>query len=156
DPKTIRRGHADLDRLQQQPEVSPSPRVRQPGGGRKPATAKDPDLETNFQRVLEDHTAGSPMCGQVIRTDLTVGEILERMSHRGDSEASEYLVRQLLEQLGYRRRQMQKYLDMGEHQDRDAQFHNIARIKEKYLGSDDPILSIDTKKKELLGTFYRN
>ena len=45
---------------------------------------------------------------------------------------------------------------MGEHVDRNAQFENIARIKGEYLGSANPIVSIDTKKKELLGTFYRD
>lgn len=65
-------------------------------------------------------------------------------------------VRQLLDQHGYRRRQMLKYLDMGQHEDRDEQFRNIARIKEEYLNSGNPIVSIDTKKKELLGTFYRD
>ena len=45
---------------------------------------------------------------------------------------------------------------MGEHIDRNAQFENIARIKGEYLGSANPIVSIDTKKKELLGTFYRD
>ena len=54
------------------------------------------------------------------------------------------------------RREIQKYLDMGAHEDRNAQFENIARIKRDYLNSLDPILSIDTKKRELLGTFYRD
>jgi hypothetical protein len=62
----------------------------------------------------------------------------------------------LLRDAGYRVRQMLKYLDMGEHADRNAQFENIARIKGQYLGSANPIVSIDTKKKELLGTFYRD
>jgi hypothetical protein len=57
--------------------------------------------------------------------------------------------------LGYRRRRALKYLDLGRHQDRDAQFANIARIKERYLRSPDPILSADTKKRELLGPFWR-
>ena len=60
-------------------------------------------------------------------------------------------VRQLLEENGYRRRQMLKYLDLGQHPDRDAQFVNVARIKERYLNSGDPIVSIDTKERELLG-----
>src|SRR3954466_8368124 len=73
-----------------------------------------------------------------------------------DLYVSEDIIRQLLRDHGYRRRQMLKYLDMDRHPDRDAQFVNIARLKEQYLNSGDPIVSIDTKKKELLGTFYRD
>jgi hypothetical protein len=155
DPKTIRRGQADLDELQQQPEVSPEPRVRRPGGGRKPATEADPNLESNFQRVLQDHTAGSPMRADLIWTDLSVPEIREALAEH-DSYVCENTVRALLERFDYHRRQMAKYLDMGQHQDRNAQFENIARIQQTYLDSGEPIVSIDTKKKELLGTFYRN
>ena len=108
-----------------------------------------------LHRVLEDHTAGSPMKQEVIWTDLTPKEIrLDLAEH--DVYVGERVIRQLLEDEGYRRRQMAKYLDMGEHQDRNAQFENIARIKQEYLASGNPILSIDTKKKELLGTFYRD
>ena len=45
---------------------------------------------------------------------------------------------------------------MGQHADRNQQFENIARLKQQYLESDNPILSIDTKKKELVGNFYRD
>ena len=73
-----------------------------------------------------------------------------------DLYVCEQVIRQLLDDEGYRRRQIQKYLDMGAHEDRNAQFENIARIKQEYLDSPNPILSIDTKKQELLGTFYRD
>jgi Rhodopirellula transposase DDE domain len=105
--------------------------------------------------VLENHTAGSPMRPEVIWTDLTPKEIQTTLRER-DLYVSEDLVRQLLRDHGYRRRQMLKYLDMDQHPDRDAQFVKIARLKEEYLTSGQPILSIDTKKKELLGTFYRD
>jgi len=114
-----------------------------------------PELVPAFHAVLEDHTAGSPMRAEVIWTDLTPREIqADLMEH--DLYVSEDTVRQLLRDHGYRRRQMLKYLDMDQHPDRDAQFVNIARIKGEYLNSGDPIVSIDTKKKELLGTFYRD
>lgn len=92
---------------------------------------------------------------EVIWTDLTPQEIQQDLMER-DLYVSEYIVRQLLKDAGYRCRQMQKYLDMGAHEDRNAQFENIARIKEQYLKSGNPIVSIDTKKRELLGTFYRD
>ena len=114
-----------------------------------------PELLPAFHAVLEDHTAGSPMRAEVIWTDLTPREIREDLMER-DPYVSEDTIRQLLRDQGYRRRQMLKYLDLDQHPDRDAQFLNIARIKERYLSSVNPIVSIDPKKKELLGTFYRD
>jgi hypothetical protein len=108
-----------------------------------------------FHAVLEGHTAGSPVRAEVIWTDLTPKEIQARLVER-DLYVSEHIVRQLLDAAGYHRRQMLKYLDMGAHPDRNAQFLNIARIKQEYLNSGNPIVSIDTKKRELLGTFYRD
>ncbi len=57
---------------------------------------------------------------------------------------------------GYRRRQAVKYQAVGEHPDRNAQFENLAGLKAEYLAAGLPVLSIDTKKKELLGNFYRD
>jgi Rhodopirellula transposase DDE domain len=88
-------------------------------------------------------------------TDLTVEEIRDRLMEK-DLYVCPDVVRGLLDEEGYGLRQIQKYLDMGQHEDRDAQFLNIARIKGEYLQSGDPVVSIDTKKKELLGTFYRD
>jgi hypothetical protein len=113
-----------------------------------------PQLRAAFHAVLENHTAGDPRKEEVVWTDRTPREIREDLAER-DLYVSVEVIRQLLHDEGYRRRQMQKYLDLGEHKDRDAQFHNIARLKGQYLGSADPIVSIDTKKRELLGTFYR-
>jgi hypothetical protein len=108
-----------------------------------------------FHAVLEDHTAGSPTRPEVFWTDMTPRQIQENLMER-DLYVSEHIVRQLLRDAGYHCRQMLKYLDLGEHKDRNAQFENIARIKGEYLQSGNPIVSIDTKKRELLGTFYRD
>ena len=91
---------------------------------------------------------------EVIWTDLTPREIGEALMEK-DLYVGEQVIRQLLDDEGYRRRQIQKYLEMGGHEDRNAQFENIARLKQEYLDSPNPIVSIDTKKRELLGTFYR-
>jgi hypothetical protein len=104
--------------------------------------------------VLKDHTAGSPMQEGLIWTDLTPTDIAERLAERG-TPASAHVVEQLLDRDGYHRRQAQKSCAMGQNQDRDAQFQNIARLKEEYRNSPNPILSIDTKSRELIGNFYR-
>jgi hypothetical protein len=113
-----------------------------------------PQLRETFRAVLADHTAGSPVAEEIIWTDLTATDIAARLSESG-TPVSVHLVEQLLEEHDYHRRKVQKDLPLGEHQDRDAQFRNIARLKQEYLASLNPLLSIDTKKRELLGTFYR-
>lgn len=91
----------------------------------------------------------------VVWTDLTVVEVAERLAAAGEP-VSVPVVEQLFDEAGYGRRQTQKRDTMGEHPDRDAQFLRIADLKHEYLDSPDPVLSIDTKKKELLGNFYRD
>lgn len=91
----------------------------------------------------------------VVWTDLTTKEIQETLAEK-DIDVCVEVIRDVLHDQGIRQRSILKYLDMGSHEDRDAQFQNIARIKAEYFATPDPILSIDTKKRELLGTFYRD
>jgi hypothetical protein len=105
--------------------------------------------------VLEDRTAGDPMRENTIWTDLTPREIQDALANAG-FDVSTHVIRRLLDDDGFHRRSILKYLDMGTHPDRNAQFENIARIKAEYLAAGLPIVSIDTKKRELLGTFYRD
>lgn len=113
-----------------------------------------PVLEENFLKVLKHRTAGDPMRGDVCWTNLTLQEISDRLAKRG-TPVSVTVVRQLLKEHKYVKRKAQKSKAMGHHPDRNKQFENIARLKEKYEVSENPILSIDTKKKEFLGNFYR-
>ncbi len=149
DPHTIRRGQADLDDL---PDVPPS-RSGKRGRPKKKVEAA-PEVVDNFRAALEDHTAGSPMAEEVIWTDLTATDLAEQVTARG-TPISVHIVEQLLDAHGYHRRKALKDVPLGEHRDRDAQFQNIARLKQEYLDGLDPVLSIDTKKRELLGNFYR-
>jgi hypothetical protein len=92
---------------------------------------------------------------EAIWTDLTANDVAERLAKTAMA-VSVYIVEQLFELAGYGRRQAQKRCTMGEHPDRNAQFLRIAELKQEYLNSPNPLLSIDTKKKELLGNFYRD
>ncbi len=87
-------------------------------------------------------------------TNLSRRQIAHRLAELG-TPASRRVVSWLLQRHGYRRRQAVKKKTMGRHPDRNAQFENIARLKQEYLDAGLPVISIDTKKKELLGTFYR-
>lgn len=108
----------------------------------------------NFLELLAQFTAGDPMREGVLWTNLSVREISRRLAQMG-TPASRKVVRQLLRKhrLGQRRSRKKKAL--GTHPDRDAQFQNIARIKAGYLAKGEPVISIDSKKKELIGNFSR-
>jgi hypothetical protein len=95
------------------------------------------------------------MRGDIKWTNLSRRQIAERMGALG-TPVSRDVVSQLLRQHGYRRRKAQKKKTMGHHHDRNAQFEKIARLRKKYLKAGLPVISIDTKKKELLGDFYRD
>lgn len=87
-------------------------------------------------------------------TNLSRRQISRQLGQRG-SPASKRVVSDLLWDHGYRRRKAQKKKTMGQHEDRNAQFEKIAQLKQEYLDAGLPVISIDTKKKELLGNFYR-
>jgi hypothetical protein len=112
-------------------------------------------LEENFLKVLQDHTAGDPMRVEVKWTNLSRRQISRRLQELG-TPACKQVVARLLHQHGFRRRKAQKKVTMGSHPDRNAQFENLARLKQEYLDAGLPVISVDTKKKELLGNFYRD
>jgi hypothetical protein len=104
--------------------------------------------------VLRDRTAGDPMRQDVRWTDLSYEQIAGHLAEAG-TPVSVPVVKQLLKKHGYVTRKAQQSKAMGSHPDRNRQFENIARLKREYLGTDDPIVSMDTKKKELIGDFDR-
>lgn len=104
--------------------------------------------------MLLDHTAGDPMREEVKWTNLSRRQISHKLKELG-TPAGKNVVSRLLYEQGYRRRKPQKKRTMGQHVDRNAQFENIARLKQEYLDGGKPVISIDTKKKEMLGNFHR-
>jgi hypothetical protein len=114
----------------------------------------EPQLQTNFQKVLQDHTAGDPMKPDALWTNLSLSAIAERMGELG-TPVGPSIVEQLLGEAHLGRRQAFKTVAMGPTPDRNQQFEIISFYKELYFDSLNPILSIDTKKRELMGLFYR-
>ena len=88
-------------------------------------------------------------------TNLTQEQIAQGLAEAG-TPVSVPVVKQLLGLHGFVRRKAQKSTAMGHHADQDAQFKNIARLKDEFWGSNDPVLSMDSKKKELIGPFFRS
>jgi hypothetical protein len=135
------------------------PRIRKPGGGRKPyyVTLDAEGLDAKFLDVLREHTAGDPMDVQVRWTNLTPREIVTALEADHDLRVSRTVVRKLLKKHHYRRRKAQKRLGFKRDiKDRNAQFENITRLKAEYEATGNPIVSLDTKKKEQIGNLYRD
>ena len=151
DPKTVRRGLTELE-LAEDPAQS---RVRKKGSGRKELIDSVATLQENFAKILADFTAGDPMREGVLWTNLSRREISRRLREMG-TPASRYVVRKLLKKSGMGQRTARKKKSMGAHPDRNAQFEKIAKLKTQYLTNGEPVISLDTKKKELIGNFSRD
>jgi DDE family transposase len=152
DPQTVRDGMRELKQL---PDDPAGRRVRKPGGGRKKTEVKQTDLIQQVQDTIKDRTAGDPMRQDVVWTDLTPQEIAKSLQEQA-VYAGARIVRRILDRLGLARRQMLKVLPGGDSPHRDEQFRHLAQLIQEFLEVGNPVLSIDTKKKEYLGTLYRD
>ncbi len=151
-PKTIRRGEKELEDKKLLPAKD---RIRHKGGGRKRILDEHLELNEMFEQALEENTAGNPMNEEIRWTNLTPNQIAEKISTEGHS-VSAYTVKQLLKKNKFKKRKARKSLSLGTSLFRDEQFKNIATLKKDYFAAGLPIISIDTKKKELLGNLYRD
>ena len=151
--KTIRRG---LHELANPATLPAAGRIRHPGGGRKRLLDQAPELDGQFEQVLQAHTAGDPMKGAIRWTNLTAGQIVAQLSTAHGQPVGVHGVKQLLKRHKYVRRKARKCKRLSDCADRDAQFENIRKRKAQYTALGWPIISMDTKKKELLGDLYRD
>jgi hypothetical protein len=103
---------------------------------------------------LQEFTAGDPIRAGVLWTNLSLRELSRRLLALGPP-ASRRTIRRLLRKLKLGRRTARKKKTMGHHPDRNAQFENIAHLRREYEAAGDAVISIDTKKQELLGNFHR-
>ena len=146
----IRQGIAEL----KDPARLAPGRIRREGGGRKKAVDKDASLKADLQRLLESTTRGDPeaplrwTCKSV---RLLTAE-LKRLKHR----ISHQVVADLLHVLGYSLQANRKTKEGTNHPDRNAQFEHLNGKVKWCLGRRQPVISVDTKKKELVGDFKNN
>ena len=128
-------------------------RIRKKGGGRKKAAVKNSELLEQVEETVRNSTYGNPM-NPLTWTTLSLREIAEIVKKNYGSEISHPTVGTLLEKLGYSKQKNQKMLQVGkEHPDRDRQFRHINETAIEFLDKGLPVISVDTKKKELLGGF---
>ena len=146
----IRQGVAEL----KSPSLLSSGRVRRPGGGRKKSTDKDASLKADLESLLESSTRGDPEAPLrwTCRSVRQLTAELQRMKHR----VSHQVVADLLHELGYSLQANRKTREGSGHPDRNAQFEHLNAKVKWSLARRHPVISVDTKKKELVGNFRNN
>jgi hypothetical protein len=130
---------------------APPGRIRRVGGGRKAISATDPTVRTDLERLVEPATRGDPE-SPLRWTCKSVRTLAAELGRRGH-QVSHQWVATALHNLGYSLQGNRKTREGGDHPDRDAQFAHINATAEKYLAAGDPVISVDAKKKELVGDF---
>jgi hypothetical protein len=147
-PSTIGRGLKELAQDQ------PSPRIRRPGAGRKPTISNDPSLLGDLEALVEPTTRGDPE-SPLRWTCKSVRNLAEALRAQGH-QVSHTLVAELLNATGYSLQANRKTKEGDSHPDRDAQFAYINSQVAAALAEKQPVISVDTKKKELIGDFRNN
>jgi hypothetical protein len=144
---TIGRGLKDLT---DEAGLAPG-RVRRAGGGRKPLTVADPGLLADLMALVEPGERGDPM-SPLRWTCKSLRQLAAELTARGHP-ISRTVVGELLRQQKFSLQGNSKTLEGGDHPDRDAQFVHINKSVTAALAAQQPVVSVDTKKKELVGDF---
>jgi len=132
-------------------EALPKGRVRRGGAGRKRTTQGDPTLLTDLERLVEPLSRGEPDSALrwTLKSVRRLSDELVKMGH----QTSHRMVAQLLHELGYSLQANRKVREGESHPDRNAQFEYIHAKVEAFRAAQQPVVSVDTKKKELVGDF---
>ena len=131
--------------------IEPSARLRAAGAGDKPAIEKQPGLAAALDELVHPDTRGTPM--SALRWTLKSTYELSRALQAKGFRASAELVRRLLHQMGYSLQAPSKQVEGSAHPDRDGQFRYINDLVAGRLATGEPVVSVDTKKKELIGNY---
>ena len=147
---TILKGMAELEtgHLPPSPE---SGRIRVVGGGRKRIEEADPQLKRVLARLVEANTAGDPM-SYLLWTNKSTRTLADELGRQGYT-VSHVTVARCLRELGYSLQANVKMIDGPQHPDRDAQFRYLNEQVRRFVRRHEPVVSVDTKKKELIGFF---
>ncbi|MBE0548287.1 MAG: ISAzo13 family transposase [Rubrivivax sp.] len=150
---TVYAGLAELDRGGERHFLPPPDkvRVRAQGGGRKTRVSTDPTLLRDLDALVEPTARGDPMSALrwTCKSTTRLAQELNRQGH----QVSQRTVCDLLAQMHYSLQSVRKTREGAQHPDRDAQFEHIARRAREFQDRGQPVISVDTKKKELVGDF---
>jgi hypothetical protein len=144
----ISAGMAELESGQ-----APLGRVRRPGGGRKTVTETDPALLAALLGLVEPTRRGDP-CSPLCWTTLSTRKLAAELTAAGHRVGPDTVAR-LLHESGFSLQANAKTIEGGQHPDRDGQFSYLNEQASEHLGAGEPVISVDTKKKELVGP-YKN
>ena len=147
----IYRGLAELRSRRTWKPTPAGQRIRRPGGGRKELSAADPEIPRRLREILDETTVGDPMSllKWTAKSTRTIAEELTRRGH----PISAMTVWRYLEAMEYSLQGNVKSIEGEQHPDRDAQFRYINRQAKAFQRTGDPVISVDTKKKEQVGAF---
>jgi transposase len=147
---TINKG---IQELESNDELKKPERLRKPGGGRKRAENREPTLLSDLEGIMNESTAGDPMSllKWTHKSTYAIAEELQLKGHK----VSHDTVRRLLKEDGYSLQANRKTLEGKSVPERDSQFRYINNQAAKFIDADDPVISVDAKKKELIGD-YKN
>jgi len=126
-------------------------RLRKKGGGRKKIIDKNPNVKKEIENILEDNTAGDPM-SKLKWTNKSTYTIADELKNKNQN-ASEVTVGRIIKQLGYSLQANIKSKESGSSEERDSQFRYINEIVKIFVKKNIPVISVDAKKKELVGNF---
>lgn len=126
-------------------------RIRRVGGGRKRAEEVDPQIRRLLRNIVEETTAGDPM--SLLKWTSKSTHLMAQELTRQGHPVSAMTVSRYLRAMGYSLQSNVKSVEGPQHRDRDAQFRHINRQVKSFRRSGDPVISVDTKKKELVGAF---
>jgi hypothetical protein len=144
---TVRRGLEELDSR----ERLERGRVRRPGAGNKPIRETNPTIERDLSELLEDGTRGDPQ-SPLRWTSKSAAKLAAGLVAFGH-HVSELTVQRVLRSMGYSLQANRKTREGGQHPDRDAQFRYINETAKAAIQAKQPVISVDTKKRELVGNF---
>jgi hypothetical protein len=133
---------------------APPGRVRKKGGGRKRKASENPTLVTDLNSLVEPVTRGDPM-QPLLWTTRSLRNLVKELAKKGHKVCAT-VVGNLLRGMGYSLQANRKTREGDKHIDRDAQFQYINRQAKAFLAAQEPVISVDTKKKELVGNFKNN
>jgi hypothetical protein len=150
-PHTIRKGLAELRERSIHPDRPIPERLRAPGAGRKRCTESDSGLETALERLVDPVTRGDPQ-SPLRWTCKSTTQLAKELTRQGHP-VSPSTVGRLLRAAGYSLQSNRKTKEGADHPDRNAQFEHINATVRAFQRRGQPVISVDTKKKELVGNF---
>ena len=145
-PDTVARGVREITG-----EAEPQRRVRAPGGGRKKLAETDPALAAQLKSLVDPGTRGDPM-SLLVWTTKSTRNLADALT-KGGHPVSDRTVARMLRGLGFSLQGNAKVIEGHQHADRDAQFRYLAAQAAEHVAAGQPVISVDAKKKELVGEF---